>query len=186
MRFAKTIDRTKENKVEFATERQVSYLSDLLETIAENRIDIVVNANAILELTKAQASVFIQYARLGKIITAMVTAGVVTKLTPQKAVMRRAWEIARHNAAEFGCKVSQVHFGRCLQIAWSEQKAKCKIADVNKPVFTSQAFLFRLGRVFPSITPKDVKEENEAYFQAKTELNALDNMSSVFQFTTSF
>ena len=35
-------------------------------------------------------------------------------------IMGRAWEVRKAAAAEMGCKVSEVHMGECLKIAWAE------------------------------------------------------------------
>lgn len=46
-----------------------------------------------------------------------------------RSIMTRAWTIRKAAAAEIGCKVSEVHFGECLKMAWAEATARIDMAN---------------------------------------------------------
>lgn len=37
-------------------------------------------------------------------------------------IMNQAWMIRRNAAARFGCKISEIHMGECLRMAWTQSR----------------------------------------------------------------
>lgn len=50
----------------------------------------------------------------------------------KSSIMKRAWEIRKAAATKFNCKISEIHFGECLRLAWAEARKGNEMNIIEK------------------------------------------------------
>lgn len=49
----------------------------------------------------------------------------------KKQIMKRAWELRKSAATEYGCKISEIEMSECLREAWAEAKGEKKMENLT-------------------------------------------------------
>lgn len=76
-------------------------------------------------------------------------------------VMKKAWSIARNAAKEINCKVSEIHFGECLRMAWASTRAASEITLVAWSYFAGECVVKIDESGYQILS--DTREEKDGY-----------------------
>lgn len=66
----------------------------------------------------------------------------------KKQIMKRAWELRKSAATEYGCKISEIEMSECLREAWAEARKEEKRMETIEQKLENIADALRNNRLF--------------------------------------